>query len=971
MGHYMGQMMRWTALIVASSVTTIYAWSPLAVTNDPLVRMPGNQPGSVALENPSACVSCHFTSAPSTPGTNWMGSMMAQAARDPLFWATMTVAAQDSIWALGTPNAADLCLRCHFPEGWLEGRSDPPNATLMTGSDYDGVHCTVCHSMMDPFYADTFAGIREGAEWTNYWDEIGSLPQTAASNAVVSDALVSAVLTFMNQSGFYTNNRPVSTAYTENASGQMFMNTSNGNAKRGPFADSPSAYHNVSYSRYHKSKFICSTCHDVSNPVLANLGADPTNPLPTEVHSAYAYAHVERTFSEFMLSAFGAQDGAPGAGAFAPEVFNTSHTDNWIASCQDCHMPDESGKACNNPQGVNRPSGSTAHPNSGAPSHDLTGGNAWIPRILASTVAGSPNYNATNRALLVTPGATNLTLNFTQGIGLNARALIGAAQRAENSLQRAASITNAAYNPVTGEATFRIVNHTGHKLITGYPEGRRMFANVVLYQNGQIIHEINPYDTNAATMKGLPLDYSPNSPALSAHESHHDALVYESKMSSSLTGEETTFHFVLGTSRYKDNRIPPRGFLYDVAGVRIAEPVWQGMSATNLFTPEEYAGGYREVNLTLPTDATQMLVRLYYQTTSREYIEFLRDEISGTNQTLTGLGVSNDPPYLVQSDPWFSQLKSWGTTIWALWENNKHQPGAKPILMTSAEVAATPVPEITWSIVSAHGTPQPSGVITQFTGFTVTGSVDQLLVEGTTQYVSAGWTLSGNEPGAGTGHTAIVTLTNDATLTWGWTTNFWLSVATNTYGTTSATGLWVAAGSTVSVSATAAEFYSFSHWIGDVAPGQELDNPIALLMDGAKTMAAMFAENLATNGAPEWWLAVYYPDTTNMNETSLSDSDLDGVQAWAEYIAGTNPTNTDSVLALHEVAPNGLAITWPSVSGRLYSVLYATNLAETFHPFPDALALPATPNFNAYTNLSVTNVPMLLYRIDVQREPSP
>ena len=360
MGHYMGQMMRWTALIVASSVTTIYAWSPLAVTNDPLVRMPGNQPGSVALENPSACVSCHFTSAPSTPGTNWMGSMMAQAARDPLFWATMTVAAQDSIWALGTPNAADLCLRCHFPEGWLEGRSDPPNATLMTGSDYDGVHCTVCHSMMDPFYADTFAGIREGAEWTNYWDEIGSLPQTAASNAVVSDALVSAVLTFMNQSGFYTNNRPVSTAYTENASGQMFMNTSNGNAKRGPFADSPSAYHNVSYSRYHKSKFICSTCHDVSNPVLANLGADPTNPLPTEVHSAYAYAHVERTFSEFMLSAFGAQDGAPGAGAFAPEVFNTSHTDNWIASCQDCHMPDESGKACDKPQGIIRPSGSIA-----------------------------------------------------------------------------------------------------------------------------------------------------------------------------------------------------------------------------------------------------------------------------------------------------------------------------------------------------------------------------------------------------------------------------------------------------------------------------------------------------------------------------------------------------------------------------------------------------------------------------------
>ena len=48
----------------------------------------------------------------------------------------------------------------------------------------------------------------------------------------------------------------------------------------------------------------------------------------------------------------------------------------------------------------------------------------------------------------------------------------------------------------------------------------------------------------------------------------------------------------------------------------------------------EYAGGYDEIALTIPVGADVVEVNLYYQTTSREYIEFLRDknlsEITGT-----------------------------------------------------------------------------------------------------------------------------------------------------------------------------------------------------------------------------------------------------------------------------------------------------------------------------------------------------
>ncbi len=697
------------------------AWTPTPVKDDPLVRMPGTQPGDgVMLEGPGRCLNCHADyNHMVEPGFNWKGSMMAQASRDFLFWSCMTVSMQDAIWAVKSPNATDICIRCHFPIGWIEGRSDPTNASQMRGDDYDGVNCDFCHNLYDPFFVETAAG-REGTDWVNYWDEQTTLSSSLAAETRAADWTEASTATLFNQSALFDNNTqlPVTwPTYTINAGGQYFLSA--GGQKRSSYADA-AARHQWQYSRYHKSKYLCSTCHDISNPILHNLGADPTLILPTESDSTYSYYHVERTFSEFMLSDYAQQGGAAGIGPFAPTVFETSFANNFIAKCQDCHLRDVVGVGCNKNGAPLRPNESTEHPESGLPLHDMTGGNAWVSWVLASAMPNSPAYNGTNFALL-NQGPAVLTLDMTAGQSADPVALLAGVDRSKQQLLLGAAINDLVYTPGSGHISFKVQNQTGHKLISGFPEGRRMFVNIKAYQGGSLIYEVNPYDDAAKTLKGLGFTYSPALyplPALpdpqdiiTGSEAYVDELVYEAKTSSTLTGETKTFHFALATDRYKDNRIPPKGFrignpndadLDDAYG-RISEPKWGGLPAGDYFTAAEYAGGYDDYALNIAANADYVEVNLYYQTTSREYIEFLRDEINGTgNLTLYSPTPSEEPEaYIIQSDPFFAQLKGWGDTIWQLFVFNSDMDGAAPFLMTQAVYGAPPAP---------CGAPAPTGL---------------------------------------------------------------------------------------------------------------------------------------------------------------------------------------------------------------------------------------------------------------------
>ncbi len=106
------------------------------------IEQPGTQPGQANLESPDKCDNCHggYDRAVE-PAFNWRGGMMANATRDPIFWAAFAVAEQDFVanttaWSNLMPGttpdtggAGDLCLRCHTPEGWLAGRSTPTDGS--------------------------------------------------------------------------------------------------------------------------------------------------------------------------------------------------------------------------------------------------------------------------------------------------------------------------------------------------------------------------------------------------------------------------------------------------------------------------------------------------------------------------------------------------------------------------------------------------------------------------------------------------------------------------------------------------------------------------------------------------------------------------------------------------------------------------------------------------------------------------
>lgn len=113
---------------------------------------------------------------------------------------------------------------------------------------------------------------------------------------------------------------------------------------------------------------------------------------------------------------------------------------------------------------------------------------------------------------------------------------------------------------------------------------------------------------------------------------------------------------------------------------------------------------------------------------------------------------------------------------------------------------------------------------------------------------------------------------------------------------------------------------------------------------------------------PDYWESLYFTNTASA--IVAEDSDKDGMSNYDEYIAGTDPTDDNSFLeVLSEAYDSGLVISWSSVTGKVYSLCYCTNLVTDDFCVTQS-AIEATPPMNTFT-AEVTNADCVFYRISV------
>ena len=124
-----------------------------------------------------------------------------------------------------------------------------------------------------------------------------------------------------------------------------------------------------------------------------------------------------------------------------------------------------------------------------------------------------------------------------------------------------------------------------------------------------------------------------------------------------------------------------------------------------------------------------------------------------------------------------------------------------------------------------------------------------------------------------------------------------------------------------------------------------------------------------TGALPAWWVERYFGASGAGSAAAEpgSDPDRDGMNNYAEYAAGTDPTRGESVLTVDGVTTNaagGLVIQWSSETNRWYTVDRATDLIEGFLGIESNI--PGTPPMNVYEDLTATNAGPYFYRIEVR-----
>ncbi|RNC68375.1 MAG: hypothetical protein ED859_10640 [Desulfuromonadales bacterium] len=577
----------------------------------------------------------------------WAGMTMANAARDPAFYPTVGVANKDFVNLLlaavavgidtpnpnlyklvglntarevacalkiydpvASPNActpgqpitllaadklpvtADICLRCHSPVGWMEGRSEPPSPhfpylkgqfwgaafkeypghkapywsptdaylagtpykvdlKLDSEADMDGLQCDFCHRTKDNY---------------KRFSRYDGKPMAAGSG------------------GFFVNR------YNIFGTGEVDAGDFEGNAN------------------------FCGTCHDVTNPLIYTK---------TEVNgqAPNLMKHpIERTYTEWYWS--GMRD----------------------KKCQDCHEP------------MKFPAAQTWLL---YPGLDML----WGP--VDKAYAQSPyNYGV--------PGYR--TTQYKEALARN-----------QSFMKTAASLSWPGYTKSTGnvQVKLQITNNTGHKLPTGFAEGRQMWVHLkVTDYAGKTVFEdgiINAEGKLVRTPKTRVYEQVVLAKGYENFKADGSYSIIDANKDGYVSHYEKEFHFVLMNYIEKDNRIPPKG--YNKAAYQADGAFVIPYTADNTFgaTDNDYPSGQNwdvlayDIPLTglgfTPKFPLNVTATLKYQTFNKEYIDFL--DVQDEEKTVKYGGKARNIP----DAGIYGSYQTWGDVLKAIWTaSNKGQP---------------------------------------------------------------------------------------------------------------------------------------------------------------------------------------------------------------------------------------------------------------------------------------------------------
>lgn len=627
---------------------------------------------------------------------NWAGTNKASASRDPVFRAKANIVNEQIRQLTGKDGGGAMCYRCHSPNGWYSGRFDPalngaPDGSSMLHSillstDDEGVPCEACHralgavtyqrpdlDLFDPVWnmladiddwphsggpfvdQDGDPTLVQGNPYGNgalQFDEgmtyIGRYPGTVDiywDDLPILDALGTPGGNYTGQTygifppGWLDNwGNDVGGQPATAADGSLLVQLDipigpplNPDGSPNYNAQSVSPEHaTVKYPNAPPAKgFIqtsefCGACHEETIPVL-NHG------MP-----------VQRTYSEWKYSAFGRE---------GPDQ----------KSCQECHMPRLSHEYADDIPGsfnadpFGEPGGwpySKARTNTAV--HKLAGANRDLPMMMQQLYpeADFEVVGGGEGAGGVWVGTGNDTRIFP-GMLSNRDSMWERTRRnTEISLRDAVDLAitqpPTLVDTVSGtwEVKVRVTNNSGHRIPSGYPDGRRLWIGLkVTDAAGNSVYQSGHYDGATARLTTDPgtSQLTRARTALIDARVQNAVMVYERVTGSctvnDLTGDLTACTEALGPLNdyvLFDNRIPPFGFNYNdyrQSGVKF----WNYDPATRVPFEERTrypSGSNRDevtYRFTAPVGAIlNARAEANWQTHSRDFMEYLRANDTST-----------------------------------------------------------------------------------------------------------------------------------------------------------------------------------------------------------------------------------------------------------------------------------------------------------------------------------------------------